>query len=84
MRLPCPYCGERDSREFSYRGDATLTRPERDEEMGDYVYLRDNPKGWHSEYWLHNACRNWLVVERNTVTHQLGEVRPARVRRVAS
>jgi heterotetrameric sarcosine oxidase delta subunit len=84
MRLQCPYCGERDLREFSYRGDATLTRPATDAEMADYVYLRDNPKGWHREYWLHTVCRTWLEVERNTMTHALGEIVPARVRRVAS
>ncbi len=27
MRIPCPHCGERDLREFSYLGDATLARP---------------------------------------------------------
>ncbi len=84
MRLPCPYCGERDSREFTYRGDAGPTRPEADEAMADYVYLRDNPLGWHNEYWLHTVCRTWLVVERNTVTHAVGTVVPARNQRAAS
>ena len=28
MRIPCPYCGERDVREFTYLGDATLERPD--------------------------------------------------------
>lgn len=28
MRIHCPYCGERDSSEFTYLGDASLTRPE--------------------------------------------------------
>ncbi len=84
MRLPCPYCGERDSREFINRGDAGLKRPEADVEMADYVYLRDNPLGWHKEYWLHTVCRTWLVVERHTQTHALGTVTPARHERVGS
>jgi sarcosine oxidase subunit delta len=52
--------------------------------MADYVYLRDNPLGWHKEYWLHTVCRTWLVVERNTVTHAVGTVVPARNQRAAS
>lgn len=84
MRLSCPYCGERDSREFSYRGDAGPVRPARDEEMADYVYLRDNPMGWHREYWLHSVCRTWLAVERNTLTHAIGAVSPARRERTRS
>ena len=27
MRIKCPYCGERALEEFTYRGDATVTRP---------------------------------------------------------
>ena len=28
MRIPCPHCGERDSGEFAYYGDAAPRRPE--------------------------------------------------------
>ncbi len=28
MRITCPYCGERALEEFTYRGDATVTRPD--------------------------------------------------------
>ena len=28
MRIKCPYCGERALEEFTYRGDATVKRPE--------------------------------------------------------
>ena len=28
MRIPCPFCGERDVHEFTYLGDATLERPD--------------------------------------------------------
>ncbi len=78
MRLSCPFCGERDSREFTYKGDATRARPEDEAQMFDYVYLRDNPKGPHQETWLHQPCRTWLVVTRDTVTHQIYSVRSAR------
>ncbi|MGM4926100.1 sarcosine oxidase subunit delta [Tardiphaga sp. 804_B3_N1_9] len=74
MRIPCPYCGSRDASEFSYSGDATLTRPapENTEAMFHYVYLRDNPVGVHREYWYHAAgCHAWLKVTRNVSTHEV-------------
>jgi sarcosine oxidase subunit delta len=77
MRLHCPYCGERDVSEFSYRGDATLTRPDASaadamDAFTAYVYLRDNPAGPHREHWYHGAgCHSWLVVERDTRTHEI-------------
>jgi sarcosine oxidase subunit delta len=83
MRLTCPFCGPRDAREFSYRGDAVLMdRP--DGEAGadafhDYVHLRDNPAGLHAELWFHGqGCGAWLRVERDTVTHRVHSVRLAR------
>ena len=77
MRIPCPFCGERDVREFTYLGDAGVTRPDpadpRAERLFfDYVYLRDNPAGPHRELWYHaQGCRSWLRVERDTRTHRL-------------
>ena len=35
MRLPCPYCGDRDAQEFSYRGDAGPRRPEGEDGLFD-------------------------------------------------
>ena len=29
MRIPCPFCGDRDVQEFTYLGDATVARPDR-------------------------------------------------------
>lgn len=73
MRLTCPYCGERDRREFYYQGDAiALHRPDRDaglEVWDDYLHLRDNPAGDTREMWQHEPCGAWIVVTRNTVTH---------------
>src|SRR5437879_2156833 len=69
LLIPCPFCGPRDHVEFSYGGDATLTRPDPsapDAAWIDYIYLRDNPKGPHLEYWQHHAgCRAWLTVRRH-------------------
>ncbi len=83
IRIDCPVCGLRNETEFAYGGDATVRRPAMDEsEMGpwrDYVFIRDNPRGWHREYWHHvQGCRQWLVVERNTLTHEVGTCRLAR------
>ena len=37
-----------------------------------YVYERDNPRGWHLEWWLHvGGCRKLLKVERHTLSHEL-------------
>lgn len=73
MRIPCPFCGERDAQEFVYRGDASPKRPDRDaceDAFVDYVYLRDNPAGLVAEHWYHaQGCRNWLVVMRDTRSH---------------
>lgn len=76
MRIPCPFCGARDLSEFSYLGDAGYRRPDLGsedlEEFCETVYLRDNPAGPHEELWYHAfGCRSWLIVTRNTRTHEI-------------
>ena len=75
MRIPCPFCGPRDSREFVTRGDAAPVRPAPeagDAAMHDYVYLRDNPAGEITEWWYHaSGCRQWMRVTRDTLTHKV-------------
>jgi sarcosine oxidase subunit delta len=75
LRIACPWCGVRDEAEFRYRGDATVRRPDPGSDelaMFDYVYMRDNPKGWHVEWWHHVAgCRQVVKVVRHTVTHAI-------------
>jgi sarcosine oxidase subunit delta len=83
IRINCPVCGLRNETEFTYGADATVVRPKMDEnEMKpwvDYVFNRDNPRGWHKEYWHHvQGCRQWLVLERNTLTHEIGTCELAR------
>lgn len=79
MLINCPYCGPRDAREFTNKGDAAQSRPDPDapdagERFYEYVYLRDNEAGDHREWWYHGAgCRSWLKVTRNTLTHEIGE-----------
>jgi heterotetrameric sarcosine oxidase delta subunit len=78
LRIPCPWCGERDETEFRYRGDAGHTRPAAQggsDEFVEFVYQRDNPRGWHLEWWLHvGGCRRLLKVVRHTVSHQIRAV----------
>ena len=76
MRITCPHCGERDIREFSYRGHAVgLDRPAPD--AGDdvwehFVHLRENPAGRTRDLWYHEGgCGSWVAVDRNTVTHEV-------------
>ena len=83
MRITCPHCGERDSREFSYTGDAiALDRPAPDANAAawdDYVHLRDNPAGPTRDLWYHEGgCGAWIVVDRNTNTHEITATQAAR------
>ncbi|MGG5819966.1 sarcosine oxidase subunit delta [Falsiroseomonas sp. HW251] len=77
-RIACPHCGLRDEAEFCYRGDATLARPAPDagiDAFVAYVYDRDNPRGWHLEWWHHvQGCRRVLKVRRDTLTHEIAWV----------
>ena len=81
MRIPCPYCGERDAEEFSIQGEAAGPRPAGDdaEAMHGYVHLRVNEYGPTEEYWYHaQGCRRWLLVARDTRDHAILGVELAR------
>ncbi len=85
MIINHPILGPRDAQEFTYLGDASLIhRPEIDdpnaaEKFYEYQYLRDNPAGSHRELWFHEqGDRSWLVVTRNTITHEITNVELAR------
>lgn len=79
MRIDCPQCGERDIREFSYRGDAVgMERPAPDagpEAWDVFVHLRENPAGATRDLWYHEGgCMGWVVVSRDTTNHQISSV----------
>jgi heterotetrameric sarcosine oxidase delta subunit len=79
MRLTCPLCGDRDRREFHYYGaEDYLHRPSAEAELAawdSYLHLRDNPAGVVRDLWYHEAgCAQWLLVTRNTVTHEISSV----------
>lgn len=75
MRVTCPHCGERDRREFTYQGDAlALFRPEPDAGPAvwdDYLHNRGNQPGRVRDLWYHDPCGTWVVVERDTETHEV-------------
>ncbi|MQY43848.1 sarcosine oxidase subunit delta [Epibacterium sp. SM1969] len=78
MLIPHPLLGLRDAQEFTYLGDASLLeRPDPTAENAeaafcDYVFMRENPAGVHRELWFHEqGDRSWLVVTRNTLTHEI-------------
>jgi methylglutamate dehydrogenase subunit B len=83
MLIPHPLLGLRDASEFTYYGDAALLhRPDgldKDRSFEqiaaafhNYLFLRDNPAGLHRELWYHeHGDRSWLVVTRNTLTHEI-------------
>jgi len=81
MQLNCPYCGLRDHQEFTYRGDASAVRPALKntsvDDHNSYIFDRSNPDGVHRELWNHTSgCRTHVVVERNTVTHEVLSCKP--------
>ncbi len=85
MIINHPILGPRDASEFVYLGDASLiNRPHKDEENAkekfyQYLYLRENVAGVHKELWYHEqGDRSWLVVTRNTNTHEILKVELAK------
>jgi heterotetrameric sarcosine oxidase delta subunit len=85
MIIEHPFLGPRDAAEFVYLGDASLLdrpdwqAPDAAEQFYEYLYLRDNPAGEHRELWYHeHGDRSWLIVTRNTLTHEITQVTLAR------
>jgi sarcosine oxidase, subunit delta len=89
LQINCPFCGTRAEIEFTCGGEGGIVRPLHSEAMddrqwGDYVFMRDNPKGLHHEQWRHSSgCGRWFNALRHTVnyrfeaTWKIGEPAPA-------
>lgn len=81
IRIKCPFCGVRDHSEFTYGKDATIHYPDLGGSMEDWsaaVFERQNIDGVQFETWHHvHGCRMWIIVERDTTTHEIHSVRPA-------
>lgn len=85
MIINHPLLGPRDAQEFTYLGDVSLIdrpdwrTPTALEDFHQYVHIRTNPAGETQELWFHEqGDRSWLVVTRNTLTHEITKVELAR------
>jgi sarcosine oxidase subunit delta len=87
--IVCPYCGKRPEIEFSYGGEAHLTRPVQpltlgDEAWAEFLYVRKNTKGVYAERWRHaRGCGKFFNAVRDTTTdhflstYRAGDAGPA-------
>lgn len=82
LLIPCPNCGEREETEFHYGGQAHVHYPEdpsavSDTEWAQYLFYRDNPRGYFAERWCHTGgCRKWFNAIRDTVSYTFIQVYP--------
>ena len=77
LLIPCPWCGPRPENEFRNGGQAGIVRPRDPASVDDatwaaYLYLRDNPKGRHTERWQHmHGCNRFFNCVRDTVSDRI-------------
>jgi sarcosine oxidase, subunit delta len=83
LLIPCPWCGPRPENEFRYAGEAHIIRPADPSTVDDaawanFLYMRSNPKGSHSERWCHqHGCGRFFNAERDTVSDRIaGTAKP--------
>lgn len=72
--ISCPFCGPRDETEFRYGAEAGKQRgtaASSAEDWANYLYVQNNVKGETREIWLHLACNEFFIVERNSLTHEI-------------
>ena len=78
LLIVCPWCGTRPENEFRYGGEAHIVRPRDPEALddaawADFLYMRSNPKGTHTERWRHvHGCGRFFNCVRDTVTDRIG------------
>ncbi len=75
--IDCPWCGPRNQVEFRYGGQSDRTYPDNsdqlsDQQWKDYLFIRQNPKGYLYEQWCHqHGCRRWFNALRDTRNNHL-------------
>jgi sarcosine oxidase subunit delta len=80
LQINCPWCGARAESEFTCGGEGGIVRPTAsesmtDEQWGDYLFMRKNPKGVHFEQWRHSSgCGRWFNALRDTVSYRFHAV----------
>lgn len=83
QRFPCPFCGLRDEREFSFAGEAGKSRPDTTADVSDavwtdYLNTQRNEKGRAKEIWCHLPCQEYFLMDRDTVTMKVLSTQPFR------
>ncbi|WP_438955152.1 sarcosine oxidase subunit delta [Cognatiyoonia sp.] len=71
--FPCPFCGDRNEREFHFLAEAGKVRPDTTQEISDadwatYLHSHRNEKGAVREVWMHTTCAEVFILERDSVT----------------
>lgn len=82
LTLTCPYCGLlADETELAAGGEAHLKRHgpgSSDDDLQDYLFTRENPRGVHFERWRHAyGCGKWFHAARDTMTLEVFGTYPA-------
>lgn len=77
LKIPCPFCGERNESEFVHGGALKPRRPDNAGEIAerdwiDYLTVPPNPIGPLRERWWHlRGCGSWFTLTRDTLSHDL-------------
>ncbi len=74
MQINCPWCGLRNSLEFTQLGEKP-PRPDVStttmEQWHDYLYFRKNHWGVAKEQWFHGSgCRQFFTLHRDTFANK--------------
>ncbi len=69
----CPFCGDRDEREFHFVAEAGKMRPDTTakisaQDWAAYLHSHRNEKGRVREVWMHTTCAELFLMERDSVS----------------
>jgi heterotetrameric sarcosine oxidase delta subunit len=77
LKIPCPFCGDRNESEFIHGGPLKSRRPDDaspidERDWVEYLTVPQNPIGPVQERWWHvRGCGSWFTLTRDTLTHAL-------------
>ena len=77
LKIPCPFCGDRNESEFIHGGPLKSRRTDDASQVDDQVWVEyltvpNNPIGPVRERWWHvRGCGSWFTLTRATLTHVL-------------
>ena len=72
----CPFCGDRDEREFHFVAEAGKVRPDTTADISDkdwaaYLHSHRNTKGHVCEVWMHTTCAELFLMERDSLSMEV-------------